>query len=49
MIELIIALALIIFALFSGIRILVVGAFILLAIFYIRKATRDDKKDSPKK
>jgi heme/copper-type cytochrome/quinol oxidase subunit 2 len=49
MIELIIALALIIFALFSGIRILVIGAFILLAIWYFRKAKREDKNDSQKK
>ncbi|MGN0194692.1 MAG: hypothetical protein ACI39G_06260 [Pseudoramibacter sp.] len=49
MIELIIALALIIFALFSGIRILVVGAFILVAVWYFRKAQREEKNNGKKK
>lgn len=49
MIELLIALALIFFSLFSGLRILIIGAFILLAVWYFRRASRDDRHNKTKK
>lgn len=48
MIELLIALALIIFSLYSGLRILVIGAFVLLAVWYVRRSGRDHSHNKSK-
>lgn len=48
MIELLIALALIIFSLYSGLRILVIGAFVLLAVWYVRRGSRDNRHNKSK-